>query len=268
MWELEDKFTQFCAFSPTTLRLDALKSSYSNWLVIYPLHFSLLCSHSWHIGSGNIAFLSTCKNLDVVFRMKAHIYRMPYCNYILLLQQVATIICLFLLADSNASRDKLCLKNDQDVLRQISREAELKQCFREREAATQALADNIQLQNCELKRNIEQLHVSLNKEREVKSNLQSSLDVSERKLTEAICKYERLQSDFITLGEENKKTVNEILQEKGSVDEALREAQADLDVQSAHFKKTRYDNDDAVYIKNPFIFTKQGVLGIIILRYL
>ena len=200
--------------------------------------------------------------------MKAHLYRMLPCHTvnIFLLQPGCNYNLSFLLADSNASRDKLCLKNDQDVLRQISREAELKQCFREREAATQALSDNIQLQNCELKRNIEQLHLSLNKEREVKSNLQSSLDVSERKLTEAICKYERLQSDFITLGEENKKTINKILEEKGSVDEALSEAQADLDVQSAHFKKTneyllkksRYDNDDAVCIKNPFIFTNRG----------
>lgn len=165
----------------------------------------------------------------------------------------------------------MCLKNDQDVLRQISREADLKQCFREREAALQALTDSVQLQNCELKRNIEQLHVSLNKETEAKSNLESSLDVSERKLSETISKYERLQSDFISLGDESKKTINEVNEEKKSIDEALKIAQAEWDVEIAHFKKTnkdlleklRYDNgDEAIRFvlksKGLFMLTKLG----------
>ena len=184
--------------------------------------------------------------------------------------------CFFLSADSNASRDKLCLKNDQDVLRQISREAELKQCFREREAALQALTDTMQLQNCELKRDIEQLHVRLNKETEAKSNLESSLDVSETKLSEAICKYERLQSDFISLGEESKETINKINEDKKSVDEALKIAQADWNAEIAHFKKTnkdlleklRYDKGDETRFvlkknKDPFMLTKTKVIRLL-----
>lgn len=147
----------------------------------------------------------------------------------------------FLLADSKSSRDKLCLKNDQDVLRQIAREAELKQCFRDREAAVQTSVDHVQLQNCELKRNMEQLQISLNKEVKTNTNLESSLALSESKFTEVICKYERLQSDFISLGDESKKTISKILAEKDCLHEAIMKTQADRDVEIVLLKKTNED---------------------------
>ncbi len=130
------------------------------------------------------------------------------------------------------------MKNDQDVLRQIARESELKQCFRDQESALQTSIDHIQLQNCELKRNMEQLQISLNKEVKTNTNLESSLALCESKLTDTICKYERLQSDFISLGEESKKTISKILEEKGNIDEALQKTKADRDVEIAQLVKT------------------------------
>ena len=140
-----------------------------------------------------------------------------------------------------ASKDKLCLKSDQDVLRQIAREAELKQCFREKETALQVSIDHLQLQNCELKRNVEELHMNLTKETEMKTNLKSSLALSESKLTEAICKYERLQSDFISLGDESKNTINKLQVEHKSLYEALQKTEADRQVHISQYKKTNED---------------------------
>ena len=146
-----------------------------------------------------------------------------------------------MLADSKVSRDKLCLKSDQDVLRQIAREAELKQCFRDQETALQASIEHIQLQNCELKRNVEQLQTNLNKEMKTNTNLESSLSLSESKLTNVICKYERLQADFISFGEESKKNMSKVLEEKESLHEALKKTQAERDVEVAKLIKK---NDD------------------------
>ena len=117
----------------------------------------------------------------------------------------------------------------------------MKQCFRDQETSLQASIDHIQLQNCELKRNVEQLQISLNKEVKTNTNLESSLSLSENKLTDAICKYERLQSDFTSLEEDNKKTMSKILEEKDRLHEALKKIQTDRDVEIAQLLKINED---------------------------
>ncbi|XP_028405627.1 intracellular protein transport protein USO1-like [Dendronephthya gigantea] len=145
------------------------------------------------------------------------------------------------LADSTSSRDKLCLKSDQDVLRQIAREADLKQCFRDKEAVLQATIDQTQLQNCELNQNVKQLQIDLSREEENKKVLQSSLALSESKLTDTLCKYERLQSDFISLGNESKSSFDKILEEKDCLQDALKNAKANRDLEVVQLQKK---NDD------------------------
>ena len=135
----------------------------------------------------------------------------------------------------------MCLKNDQDVLRQIAREADLKQCFRDKEAALQATIDQTQMQNCELDQNVKQLQIDLSREEESKKALQSSLDVSESKLTDTQREYERLQSDFISLGNESQSSMDKMIDEKQSLQEALRNAKKNRDLEVAQLQKK---NDD------------------------
>lgn len=122
------------------------------------------------------------------------------------------------------------------MLRQIAREAELRQCFRDEQTVLRASIDNLQLQNCELKQGMDAMKVTLDKEIETKKSVAASLAVSESKLSQVTCAYERLQCEFASRGDENKRAISKILNEKDDLNERLAKVKVDHDKEISELK--------------------------------
>lgn len=124
------------------------------------------------------------------------------------------------LEESKRKNEELCQWNEKEVLRQLTREKELKLCFKETETSLQLTVDQLQLQDSNLHQDIQQLRHDL----EEKENLRRTLECD---LADVVCERVRLQTELKSQEYESDAAINKLIAEKNKINEALQESQAE-----------------------------------------
>lgn len=134
------------------------------------------------------------------------------------------------------------------MIRQITRENELKNCFKEKETNLKETVDQLELQN-----------MSLRREKEIlRKKLECDLDNKQLELTNFVRKYESLQTDFNSLECECKSTRDKLVEENNSLKMVFQKSEAEANVvKDAEWNELKVANE-TLTIENRQMFEKNA----------